>query len=256
MLKLTEAEIESYILKVHLGIITPSKLPVNVYEAIVEHLTAGIIEGFGGDVMDFDLNSKQAFAMRLYKQNTQIFSAAKTYQQVVSMTDALFDENNQIVPFSKFKKTGFDIYEKYNVNWLQAEYQTAILQSEGARQWLDIEAEKEFLPYLQYQTSGDDRVREAHRVRDNITRPVDDVFWNTNHPPIGWRCRCDVIQLMKEEATVTPKEKLPSDKAIPEIFRNNPGKDNYIFSPKHPYFKVDERHEKLKNNNFNLPFKP
>jgi hypothetical protein len=69
-------------------------------------------------------------------------------------------------------------------------------------------------------------------------------------------CRCDTLQLMKEEAVITPKKSLPSVERIPEIFRNNPGKDNYIFSPKHPYFKVDERHEQLKNNNFNLPFKP
>jgi SPP1 gp7 family putative phage head morphogenesis protein len=256
MLRLTEEEIEAYLLKVHLGIITPNKLPVNVYNAIVELLTAGVIEGFGGDVMDFKIGSRQEYAMRLYKQNTQIFSGAKVYNQVTLMTDALFDENSQVIPYSKYKPKFMDLYEKHNIHWLEAEYQTAILQSEGARQWLDIEEEKEFLPYLQYQTIGDDRVREAHRVRDGVTRPVDDAFWNTNYPPIGWRCRCDVLQLTKQEARVTPKNNLPSNKDIPEVFRNNPGKDRYIFSPKHPYFKVDERHEKLKNNNFNLPFKP
>lgn len=256
MLALTAEEIELYLLRVHLGIITPKSLPVNVYEAIVDVLTAGVIEGFGGDIVDFDLGSSQKIAIRLYKENTQIFSAAKTYQQVVTLTDALFDEDNKIIPFSDFKKVGLEVYEKYNVNWLQAEYQTAVLQSEGARQWLDIEEDKETFPFLQYVTIGDDRVRQAHKERDGITRPVDDAFWSTNYPPIGWRCRCDTLQLLKEEAKVTKKSELPDSNNVPEVFRNNPGKDGFIFSPKHPYFKVDERHEDLKKRNFDLPIKP
>lgn len=256
MLNFTDEEIEAYLLKVHLGLVNVNDLPVNVYEAIVEVLTNAVISGFGGDLPDFEIGSEQQFAMRLYKQNAQIFSAAKTYQQVYSMTDALFDSNNQIVPFNEFKPKALKVYEKYNVNWLQAEYQTAILQAEGARQWIDIEEDKELFPLLQYQTIGDDRVRKAHKERDNIVRPVDDEFWNENYPPIGWRCRCDVLQLDETEAKSTPKNRLPKTTAIPEVFRNNPAKDKFIFSPKHPYFKVDERHETLRDNNFNLPFEP
>jgi SPP1 gp7 family putative phage head morphogenesis protein len=214
MLNLTEEEIELYLLRVHLGIITVNSLPVNVYNAIVELLTDGIIAGFGGDVTAFEFGSRQEFAMRLYKQNTQIFSAAKTYQQVVSMTDGLFDSNNKIVPFSEFKKVGLEVYEKYNVNWLQAEYQTAILQAEGARQWLDIEENKQVLPYLQYVTIGDDRVRQAHKERDGITRPVDDSFWDANFPPIGWRCFTPETNVLTPKGWIQIKDINIGDKVI------------------------------------------
>lgn len=73
------------------------------------------------------------------------------------------------------------------------------------------------------------------------TLPIDDKFWDSYLPPLGWRCRCTVVQVRKgkypvsdsdaacsvgEHATSLPKQK---------IFRFNPGKTGKVFPPKHPY---------------------
>ena len=47
-------------------------------------------------------------------------------------------------------------------------------------------------PYVQWKTMGDDRVRPAHRALHNQIWPIEQMpFW----PPLGFRCRCWVIQL-------------------------------------------------------------
>lgn len=46
------------------------------------------------------------------------------------------------------------------------------------------------MPYLIYRTMRDSRVRPEHRVLDGVVRPKTDAWWNTHHPPLGWRCRC------------------------------------------------------------------
>ncbi|MGN0235870.1 MAG: phage minor head protein [Paludibacteraceae bacterium] len=94
---------------------------------------------------------------------------------------------------------------------------------------------------LQYRTAGDERVRGAHAALDGVTLPPSDKFWNKYLPPNGWNCRCQVVQVLREDypqtnsdqatewgdaCTADPKEK---------IFRFNAGKELKLFPPKHPY---------------------
>lgn len=62
-----------------------------------------------------------------------------------------------------------------------------------------IERHKKAAPYLMYDAIDDHRTRPAHAALDNTVRPVDDPFWNSYTPPLGWNCRCSVIQLSAEE---------------------------------------------------------
>ncbi len=48
------------------------------------------------------------------------------------------------------------------------------------------------LPYWQYETMEDGRVRPAHAELNNRVFHHDDKIWNTIYPPNGWRCRCSV----------------------------------------------------------------
>lgn len=69
----------------------------------------------------------------------------------------------------------------------------------AAGQWERVQRTKRTHPYLRYVTSRDDRVRPAHRAWDNVTLPVDDVFWHTHLPPNGWRCRCRVVAVNQKD---------------------------------------------------------
>lgn len=62
---------------------------------------------------------------------------------------------------------------------------------------------QEFLWGYKYVTVGDERVRPSHAALDGVTLPKDDPFWQTNTPPNGWNCRCQLISIFAER-TVQP----------------------------------------------------
>lgn len=67
-------------------------------------------------------------------------------------------------------------------------------------------------PYLMYSAINDSRTRPTHLAMNKILLPFDDKFWETNYPPNGYRCRCNVLSL-----TVKQMEKMGGvTKVIPE----------------------------------------
>lgn len=62
-----------------------------------------------------------------------------------------------------------------------------------------IEQHKKAAPYLMYDAIDDNRTRPEHAALDGTIRPADDPFWKNYTPPLGWNCRCSVIQLSKSE---------------------------------------------------------
>jgi SPP1 gp7 family putative phage head morphogenesis protein len=70
----------------------------------------------------------------------------------------------------------------------------------GRYEQLTDPAVKDALPYWQYLTVGDARVRPEHAVLDYFTARNDDAVWRKIYPPNGFNCRCIVIGLLAEEA--------------------------------------------------------
>jgi SPP1 gp7 family putative phage head morphogenesis protein len=58
----------------------------------------------------------------------------------------------------------------------------------------------EALPYWQYWTVGDLRVRPAHAVLDGFCARAIDPVWLRIYPPNGYNCRCSVVPLLPEDA--------------------------------------------------------
>lgn len=153
----------------------------------------------------------------------------------------LRDENGNLKPFDQFKQEVLKINEKYNVNYLQAEYNMAVQSAQMASKWQDFMAHKDFVN-LQYRTAGDEKVRAEHAALDGTTLPVEDKFWNEYLPPLGWNCRCTVVEVPKNSAPVSDSAEAirvgdaATSKPSEKIFRFNPGKEQKVFPPKHPYF--------------------
>jgi SPP1 gp7 family putative phage head morphogenesis protein len=251
-------QLEALINKVYSGKIDVHTLPVDLYEATIKKLSEGIIKGFGAGLAELADDYSRADILMHYLHNSAVFSAAKTFQQVNDMSGKLFDESGAKRSFSDFKADATTIFDEYNENWLQAEYNTAISTAQAGRNWSDIEENADTLPLLRYVTVGDDRVRDEHAEMDGITLPVDDPFWDTNYPPNGFNCRCAVEQHEDDQkiTDLSKKERGELEDIVPDLFQMNAGTDKVIFKEDHPYFSVADKYETLKDRNFDLPIPP
>jgi SPP1 gp7 family putative phage head morphogenesis protein len=141
------------------------------------------------------------------------------------MVAALVDENGNRRSFEQFKKAVLPITDKYNVNWLRTEFDTATASARMAADWQVFQSEKKLYPFLRYETVGDGRVRPEHAALDGMTVSVDSPLLDIYATPNGYKCRCYWIQVASGPERV-PKV-LPE---VPENFRNNPGKSGKLWA--------------------------
>lgn len=174
------------------------------------------------------------------EENTFIFSGFKTHAELKEASLLLRGEDGGLKSFEQFKRDVQSINETYNVQYLRAEYSYAEASAHVAMKWKDWEkGGRNYM--LQYRTANDDRVRDSHRLLHNTTLPMDDPFWNSYIPPLGWRCRCNVVRVPADEYEQSNSELAQSigeaatDLPKQRIFRFNPGKTLKVFPPKHPY---------------------
>lgn len=252
-IKYTERQISNLIEAVSEGRITTGELPEDLYFAIADYLKEALYKGFGGTIEEF--GGRNLELLEELRTNIYMFSGAKTYQQIRQMTEQLATSES----FAEFKKQALATYEQYNVDWLKTEYQTAIGQATQARQWGDIESDKETFPYLQYSAVIDANTSDICEPLNGVTLPVDDPLWDEYSPLNHFNCRCTLLQIDKySDAKITGAAKVKEiksglDETVQDAFKMNAGKDGYIFSPEHPYFEVAKGDRELAKNNFNLP---
>lgn len=180
-----------------------------------------------------------------------VFSCCKTHVELKELGAKLVDENGKISSWNRFLSEATALGKKYNEDYLHAEYIFATSSSEMAARWSDVSKDGDRYN-LQYRTAGDDRVRDAHARINGTTLPANDPFWDSYYPPNGWRCRCTAVQVLKEKYPLdNSAEKIRiADAATTQIdakgrdrgamFRYNPGKQQVIFPPNHPYYKVKQ----------------
>lgn len=179
----------------------------------------------------------------LLQNNAFIFSGLKTYHSLNELGLSLVDKRGGIKPFEEFHKDVVKIDEKYNLNYLYAEYNHAVSSSQMASKWHEFEQDGDRYD-LQYRTADDDKVREEHALLQNITLPFNDPFWKEYLPPNGWNCRCTAVQVRKGKyptsdsaRSVAIGNQITEEKKA-RMFRFNPGIELKIFPDKHPYNKA------------------
>lgn len=202
---------------------------------------------FNSAITDNDIPAEMLAKLQ---NDTFIFSGLKTHAQLLEASSFLRDEKGQIRNFDAFANEFNKVNKKYNQNYLEAEHQFAINSSQMAANWAATDPNGRY--NLQYRTANDDRVRENHRVLQDITLPKEDSFWLSYYPPNGWRCRCTAVEVLKAKYELSDSDKAikSGEKATSqigkdgknklEIFRFNPGAEQKVFPPKHPYNKVKD----------------
>ena len=189
------------------------------------------------------------------ERSTFIFSGFKTHAEL-SAVSRLLSKDGVKTPFDTFMREVKAVNRDYNVNYLRAEYNFAVHSSRSAALWERFSKDADRY-YLQYRTAGDERVREDHRPLHDITLPFDDPFWKEYFPPNGWNCRCTAVRVRRSkyppsdhdkamaagERATTSLDKHGNNRAA--IFRFNPGAQETLFPPRHPYYKVPQADKEI-----------
>lgn len=175
------------------------------------------------------------------ENNAFVFSGFKTFHALREVGLSLTNPDGSIKPFERFLNDVQTINNRYNHNYLRAEYNQAVAASQMAVRWHEFEKNGNDY-YLQYRTAADSHVREEHAILHNTTLPIDDPFWNSFLPPNGWNCRCTAVQVRKSKYPMSDPELAMrrglncTDGAKRQIFRFNPGKSMRLYPERHPYF--------------------
>lgn len=180
--------------------------------------------GYGGSLAR-PVNWDELVLFERMKANLSYFAAAKVRTASAEL------EPLRALPQKEYLQAAAQVMDKHNRLWLPAEQVSAMASAQSAESWAEIRKRAILYPNLRYETAGDERVRNDHRLLDGAVHPVNSEFWDTWMPPNGWRCRCKVVQ------TDQPANDISADEIAPDVgFRHNPGKTGKLFSDDHPYF--------------------
>ncbi len=223
-------------------------------EEPIKNLLDELYRIFSKEVKNFneDVSPRLRYALA---NNIHIFSGFKTANELREIGLLLVDDKGSIKPFDEFFKDVKKIDAKYNENYLYAEYNLSVANSQMAVKWSEWEKDGDKFN-LQYRTAKDDKVRDEHEALEGITLPPSDPFWDKYLPPNGWNCRCTTVQVDRERypntnsAIAMELGDRATKKHKQHMFRFNPGKKLVVFPPNHPYYRMpDDYKEAIENLN-------
>lgn len=217
------------------------KAPKELITQIAAILNKAVDAGINKASIGYELPEDVVSALR---NNVWKFSGMKAYHELRQASELLITDTGEPKSFEAFKNDVQAIYDDYNVNYLNSEYNFASQCSQTAARWNEFE--KDGSRYLlQFRTAGDSKVRPDHEELNGTTLPLDDPFWNDYVPPLDWNCRCMVIQVGPDETVSNSEEAIAKGEAATTnivngvnksaMFRFNPGKTLTVFPDKHPY---------------------
>ena len=177
---------------------------------------------------------------RALKQDLHTFAGFKAYHHLQEVAGRSRNADGTLKSWQEFVADTVKIDDKYNKTWLKAEYAFVQASAQMAAKWERF-AEFGDAYDLLYKTAGDEKVRADHARLNGMCLPFSDPAWDTCFPPNGWGCRCDVIQVIpgthprsESKEVVDLMEEMTPGKQ--EIFRFNPGKEQKLIPPRHPYY--------------------
>ena len=225
---------------------TASYFDAELFEYLSNDLLNAIHTAFKRPVNNADYvydNIDPAFVTAM-EQNLFHFSAAKTLAEVQQL-NRLY---RKAKTFEEFSREAAKVCAKFNKVWQRTEYETANLTAESAANYQRLINKRERFPYWEYVTAGDEKVREEHKKLDGVILHCDDPRWDKIYPPNGWKCRCRVKPLLRNEGNETIIK--ASQQTVDEFFNSvewsnsvashfdhNPGKRQHVFNANQMYVK-------------------
>lgn len=176
------------------------------------------------------------------RHSTDVFAAFKTHRAQNDMAARLLDSNGNLKPFEQWKKEVLPIADHQCHNWLETEYNTAVLRARQAANWQQFQREKDILPNLKWLPSTSPNPGADHLPFWNTILPIDHPFWDRHRPGDRWNCKCDLTSTDEPPTAVPSLSSEVSGNNPQPGLKDNPGKSQTVFSDDHPYFPSDCKH--------------
>ena len=170
------------------------------------------------------------------RTNNAVFSAFKTHRMQNDIALLLIDpQTGQLKSFDKWRRDIKGITDHYETDWLQTEYNTAVIRAHQAADWKHFQEEADVFPNVRWMptTSITPDPLHQHYWETKLTLPVNHPFWDEHHPGDRWNCKCSLMQT-DEPVNASGLEGWTPPLPMPGL-DNNPAKDGKIFSDTHPY---------------------
>jgi len=146
-------------------------------------------------------NTPDHLALSMMELNVFEFSASKTEARLAAMSELLIDkEKLQIRNFSDFVNEARKVNDDFNIHYLRTERNIAISVGQNSANYIRLKAEQNVMPFVEYQTSGDSKVRPEHQILDGKVFNLNDPNIASLNPPNGYNCRCELVQLASKPA--------------------------------------------------------
>ncbi len=148
----------------------------------------------------------------LYRRDAFTLAATADVRLIQKIRDALAETAEKGDVIQDFRAAVSKIcsdagVEDLNGFTLDTAFQTAMQKTYSAGRLAQMRdpATVDALPFWQYWTVGDARVRPEHAVLDGFVAHASDPVWHKIYPPSGFNCRCSVVPMLPGEALEADK---------------------------------------------------
>lgn len=217
----------------------------------------GLRKGWGTRYNELKYNEPDHLMLAMMELNLLEFSASKTEAFLASLNQLLIDKDKlNIRSFTDFKREAFKVSEAFNVRYLQTEYNLSVAVGQNSAAYARAWAEKDVIPYVQYITAGDQRVRDTHQLLNNRIFRINDEEARRLWPPNGYGCRCEMIQYpyKPDKTAVTTGTQgialIGGDKFKKTPFYINRGDVKEVFTGDQYYHSIKGLPDKIKSLNY------
>ncbi len=156
------------------------------------HLLAGLRENFK---TYSPYVGQDQLVLQMMEYNLFEFSASKTEARFATAMDMLVDDSGTLRSYAAFEAEVMKKSEDFNQKWLETEYNLSVAVGQNSAAYVRFLSEKDTVTsFVQYQTAGDDKVRDTHRILDGKIFSLDDKEAMQLWPPNGYGCRCEMLQ--------------------------------------------------------------
>jgi len=214
---------------------TIADAPQKLKQYFIEQLTEALHEGYGATLDDIDFDTPNYKMLEALQEDVVKFSAAKNDVMNRAIARELIGPDGLLREWKEFKIAALQITNDHTEAFLKAEYNLAIVSSQAAAKWVQIEEDAEDLPVLEFDAVMDGHTTEICRNFNGIRLPITHQFWDLYYIPNHYGER-SLIKQDVDNGKLTDTSTIIYPDKIPQIFRVNLAKEKMVFPPGHPYY--------------------